>query len=387
MKFKTMNIKYILCLTPTLLFGDTTNTASETSLIKILAAAIIRHTPQAGQPALQIGRLIHKKIQSNNDDALEAHKQARQLVEKFLPQPDFSFDSNFFEGTISKEELNEFKQELIFELQIPLSIIKGAIEKQLELWNKIECPTEKITANISSAKYVLNNLNKIDFALRISKWLSENPKNFLRDWIRNTQQYKNTDVALEQFYVNLQDELGEVPTGEMALDKIASYFKLNNSIPMQFQDNNISPEEAANQQLILEIIDDVQNAMTTTKELYMYAFDGITDNSEKKEAKITSLIILLSELFNEIETFSDLMERGLKEQIKGLEIKIKRSPNSSANLAQIKELLNAIKTQKFITRGIDWALSSKTTLFTTLRKHLEYEEEDTLLMKLINKII
>ena len=119
----------------------------------------------------------------------------------------------------------------------------------------------------------------------------------------------------------------------------------------------------------------------------MYAFDGITDNSEKKEAKITSLIILLSELFNEIETFSDLMERGLKEQIKGLEIKIKRSPNSSANLAQIKELLNAIKTQKFITRGIDWALSSKTTLFTALRKHLEYEEEDTLLMKLINKII
>jgi hypothetical protein len=366
-----------------------------TTFTSIIIAAINAYKPKAKLHALfDIPSNIKDKISSYFENH-EVNQEARAILESYVPK-EMPVKIPRYEGKVTQEEIYELFQDVIFEIEVPISIIQGTIKKQLKIWDDQlteqsdpDCATDEIKeieSKIKSAEYVLANIKRIEFGLRFQKWLSNGKKSTLKSWVLMLPVYNKFNEHLEIAYRALktqQEDPEDDLSGEEVLDMVFEHFST-------FLKSQTSDTETDSQHFTKEIIEDIIEASKKTHALYENAFKGISESGPEKEAHITDLVLLLEELFKEGDSFGQHIESGFNAEIKQLERKVKRSQASeedAANLAKLKTSINAIKINKIVSNIIDFILSSKTTPCIMIKKALSYEEEDSLAMRLAKRFI
>lgn len=393
---KALLLSSILCSSILNAKFDGQLSLKESTVSKVLAAALSAYNSKATRHDIfKLIPIIRGIIKNNpNISEAEAQQKTREFIEKYMPKEGISSDIQNSES-VSKEAVHELVHDVIFEVEIPLSMVQGAIEKQLSIWKSIKSINSQknlqwllpdlTIRKIQTAEYVLANLKRINFSLRTIKWLTDDKVNSsAKKLVKKISTFNQFAQQLESCYKSLRSMQSD-PEEELTGEEVLSIIQSKMSKTTVHQSN-----ESDDEHLAKEILHHVTDAITKTSVLYEYAISGISDNNEKdKESKITELIFLLAEVFKEIETFGQHIESGISQLIKNLEKEIKRSKPSEeekANLSNLKLLLNIIKAQKYAGRVIDFILNSKSTLCIMIKKALHYNEEDSLAMRLAKKV-
>lgn len=393
---KTLLLSSIFCTLTLNAKFDEQLSLKESTVSTVLAEALSAYNSKATRHDIfKLMPIIKGIIKSNpNVSEDEAQQKTRAFIEKYMPKDSISSDAQSFEP-VSKETVNELVHDVIFEVEIPLSMVQGAIEKQLSIWKTIKSINSQkdlqwlladlTIKKIQAAEYVLANLKRINFSLRTLKWLTDDGLNSpAKRLVKKISTFNQFEEQLENCYKSLRS-MQSNPDEELTGEEVLSILKSKMSQTTVHQSN-----ESDDEHLAKEILHHVTDATAKTSALYEYALSGIGDNNEKeKEAKLTELIFLLAEVFKEIETFGKHIESGIAQLIKNLEKETKRSKPSEeekANLSNLKLLLNIMKTQKFAGSVIDFILNSKSTLCIMIKKALHYDEEDSLAMRLAKKV-
>lgn len=359
----------------------------DVSIKSILISAVNAYISKAKKHEIfKIKPEIYEKIKLLCPDELEAHKKLKDIIRGYVV-PKEEVQIPMYTGELPQEDIDAFADDIGFELEVPLSIVQSSIEEQLQKWKESDC-AENYKNKIEASEYVLKYLQRIDFNIRLSRWFHGNKQSKIKDWIKMLPSYKAYNQNLEKTYrilKHLKDDPEEEVTGEEVVELLSKGISEATTKVI-----NNSTEESEDEKLAKEIIEHINKAVANTHELYSYAISGITEKSEcEKEAKLTELVFLLEELFQEIGAFQKHLESGLKEMVKKLDDEYKATGNDEAKEAtdSLNQVLNAFKTSKIASTIADFILESQTTAAILIRKGLGYKETDSLMMRLAKKFV